>query len=122
VLHTIVTAADIQDRDGEAWLLGHAVRSLSLPAEALRRGWLSRILVPRRHAVRTATGAGGDRQALAPGQRLRHVAQALDDETSPCLADRCHRLGKDCENLNHKAQALLLMTSVRLRVRKLCRA
>ena len=36
--------------------------------------------------------------------------------------NRCRRLGKDWENLNRKARAFLLMASIRLMVRRLCRA
>ena len=36
--------------------------------------------------------------------------------------NHCRRLGKDWENLNHKARAFLLMASVRFTVRSLCRA
>ena len=36
--------------------------------------------------------------------------------------NRCRRLAKDWENLNRKAQAFLLMASIRFMVRRLCRA
>jgi putative transposase len=36
--------------------------------------------------------------------------------------NRCRRLAKDWENLSHKARVFLLMASVRLMVRRLCRA
>ena len=36
--------------------------------------------------------------------------------------NRCRRLSKDWENLNRKAQAFLLMASIRFMVRRLCRA
>jgi putative transposase len=35
---------------------------------------------------------------------------------------RCRRLSKDWENHNYKARTFLLMASVRLMVRRLCRA
>jgi transposase len=34
--------------------------------------------------------------------------------------NRCRRLAKDWENLNHKARAFLLLASIRLMVRRLC--
>jgi transposase len=43
-------------------------------------------------------------------------------ERTLALLNHCPRLGKDWENLNRKAQAFLLMASVRLMVRRLCRA
>ena len=43
-------------------------------------------------------------------------------ERTPAWLSRCRRLGKDWENLNHKARTFLLMASVRLMVRRLCRA
>ena len=36
--------------------------------------------------------------------------------------NRCRRMARDWENLNHRAQAFLLMASIRLMVRRLCRA
>jgi transposase len=36
--------------------------------------------------------------------------------------NRCRRLAKDWENLNRKARAFLLLASIRLMVRRLCRA
>ena len=35
--------------------------------------------------------------------------------------NRCRRLAKDWENLNAKARAFLLLASIRLMVRRLCR-
>ena len=35
---------------------------------------------------------------------------------------RCRRLSKDWEALNHKARAFLMMASIRLMVRRLCRS
>jgi transposase len=35
--------------------------------------------------------------------------------------NRCRRLTKDWENLNHRARAFLLMASIHLMVRRLCR-
>ena len=35
--------------------------------------------------------------------------------------NRCRRLAKDLENLNLKARAFLLLASIRLMVRRLCR-
>ena len=37
------------------------------------------------------------------------------------VLNRCRRLAKDWENLNRKARAFLLMASIRLMVRRLCR-
>jgi transposase len=36
--------------------------------------------------------------------------------------NRCRRLSKSWKNLNHKTRAFLLMASIRLMVRRLCRA
>jgi len=35
--------------------------------------------------------------------------------------NRCRRLSKDWESLNHTARAVLLLASIRLMVRRLCR-
>ena len=36
--------------------------------------------------------------------------------------NRCRRLAKDWESLNHKARAFLLLASIRLMVRRLCKS
>jgi putative transposase len=42
-------------------------------------------------------------------------------ERSLAGLNRCRRLAKDWENLNVKARAFLLLASIRLMVRRLCR-
>src|SRR5208337_1108963 len=65
---------------------GHAIRPLSLPAQALR-GWrLSRTRVPRLRASRPGAGGSGDRQTLGSGQRLRRLAETLGGGKNAGLA------------------------------------
>jgi transposase len=122
VLHAIVTAADVQDRDGGAWLLatlfGLYLFLLKLYADGGYQGpefcksvkaALSQVQV---EIVKRSDQAKGF--VVLP---KRWVV-----EGTLAWLNRCHRLGKDWESLNHKARAFLLMASVRLMVRRLCRA
>jgi putative transposase len=120
VLHAIVTAADVQDRDGGAWLLGtlfglhpfllrfYADGGYQGPAfRAAVQDVLSQVkleIVKRSDQVKGFL--------VLPKRRL--VERTL------AWLSRCRRLGKDWENLNHKARAFLLMASIRLMVRRLC--
>src|SRR5271165_375323 len=65
---------------------GHAIRPLSLPAQALRRWRLSRTRVPRLRASRPGAGGSGDRQTLGSGQRLRRLAETLGGGKNAGLA------------------------------------
>jgi len=86
VLHAIVTAADVQDRDGGAWLLATLFGLYPLFAEALCRRRLPGARVPQLRQSRAVTGTGGDREALRSGQGLRGAAQALGGGKNARLA------------------------------------
>lgn len=116
-----MTAADIQDRDGGAMLLatlfGMFPFLLKLYAdagyqgrqfqEALKRVWSQAEL----EIVKRSDQAKGF--VVLP---KRWVI-----ERTLAWLNRCRRLGKDWENLNVKARAFLLLASIRLMVRRLCR-
>jgi len=121
VLDAIVTAADIQDRDGGAMLLatlfGMFPFLLKLYADAGYQGpqfqkALKRIL----SNVEVEIVKRSDRQKGFVVLPKRWVV-----ERTLAWLNRCRRLAKDWENLNVKARAFLLLASIRLMVRRLCR-
>jgi transposase len=121
LLQAIVTAADIQDRDGGAMLLatlfGMFPFLLKLYADAGYQGRqfqeaLKRVLSQAElEIVKRSDQAKGF--VILP---KRWVV-----ERTLAWLNRCRRLGKDWENLNVKARAFLLLASIRLMVRRLCR-
>ena len=123
MLHAIVTAADIQDRDGGAWLLGTLFGLYPIPAEALCRRRLPGTRVPQGHQEacwqmsRWRSSSARTRPRVSSVLPKRWVV-----ERTLAWLNRCRRLSKDWENLNHKARAFLLMASIRFMVRRLCRA
>ena len=120
LLHALVTSADVQDRDGGLLLLStlfgqfpflrklfadsayagpvfHDGLATALPAlvtEIVRRCDQARgfVVLPKRWIVERTIG----------------------------WLNRCRRLAKDWENLNHNALAFLRLASIRLMLRKLC--
>ena len=85
LLHGIVTAADVQDRDGGLALLA-TLRSVSLSREIVRRQRLSGAGLSPRPGRHPARSRDRDRQAIRSGEGLRHPAQALGGRTHHRLA------------------------------------
>ena len=122
MLHAIVTAADIQDRDGGAMLLatlfGMFPFLLKLYADGGYQGpefqkALKRVL----SEAETEIVKRSDRAKGFVVLPRRWVV-----ERTLAWLNRCRRLAKDWENLNLKARAFLLLASIRLMVRRICRA
>ena len=120
MLHAIVHAADIQDRDGGALLLatlfGMFPFLLKLYADggyqgiafqSAVRGVLARIEV---EIVKRSDRAKG----------FLVLPKRWIVERTFAWLNRCRRLAKDWENLNHTALAFLRLASIRLMLRKLC--
>jgi transposase len=121
LLHAIVTAADIQDRDGGAMLLAalfgmfpfllklYAVGGYQGPEfqNSLRR-------VLSQAEVQIVKRSDRDKGFVVLPRRWV-VKRTL------AWLSRCRRLGKDWQNLNLKARAFLLLASIHLMVRRLCR-
>jgi transposase len=120
-MHAMIHAADVQDRDGGvlvmASLFGLYPFLLKLYADqgyqgpqfkaALQRG-LSQVnleIVRRSDTAKTFT--------VLPKRWI--VERTIG------WLNRCRRLAKDWECLNHKALAFLRWASIRLMLRKLCR-
>jgi transposase len=121
MLHAIVHAADIQDRDGGAMLLatlfGRFPFLLKLYADGGYQGAqfqseLKRILSQVELEI-------VKRSDLAKGFVVLPKRWVV--ERTLAWLNRCRRLAKDWENLNFKARAFLLLASIRLMVRRLCR-
>lgn len=121
-MQAIVHAADIQDRDGGvvlmAGLFGLFPFLLKLYADGGYQG---------------EQFQNGMRKALAQVQVeiVKRSDQAKGFVVLPkrwivertfAWLNRCRRLAKDWENLNRKALAFLRIASIRLMVRRLCKA
>ena len=122
MLHAIVTAADIQDRDGGAWLLGTLFGLypflLKLYADGGYQG-------PEFRASVSAILSQVDVEIVKRSDRAKGfvvLPKRWVVERTLAWLNRCRRLSKDWENLNHKARAFLMMASIRFMVRRLCRA
>src|ERR1700733_9589023 len=122
MLHAIVTAADIQDRDGGAWLLGTLFGLypflLKLYADGGYQG-------PEFRASVSAIISQVDVEIVKRSDRAKGfvvLPKRWVVERTLAWLNRCRRLSKDWENLNHKARAFLMMASIRFMVRRLCRA
>ncbi len=122
MLHSIATAADIHDRDGGASLLGTPFGLypflLKLYADGGYQG-------PEfRSSVKTVLSKVNVEIVRRADQVKGFVVLPKRWVVERTLAwlNRCRRVAKDWENLNHKARAFLLMASIRLMVRRLCRA
>jgi len=121
VLHAVVTAADVQDRDGGSWLLGTLFGLYpflrKLYADSGYQG-------ARFQASVRAVLAQMDVQIVKRSDQVKGfvvLPKRWVVERTLAWLNRCRRLSKDWESLNHMARAVLLMASFRLMVRRLCR-
>ena len=104
MLHSIVTAADVQDRDGGAWLLGTLFGLhpflLKLYADGGYQG-------PEfRKSVKAVLSQVNVEIVKRSDQAKGFVVLPKRWVVERTLAwlNRCRRLGKDWENLNHRGQ------------------
>ena len=121
VLHAVVTAADVQDRDGGSWLLGTLFGLYpflrKLYADSGYQG-------ARFQASVRAVLAQMDVQIVKRSDQVKGfvvLPKRWVVERTLAWLNRCRHLSKDWESLNHTARAVLLMASMRLIVRRLCR-
>ena len=120
VLHALVTAADVQDRDGGVLLL----RTLFGQFPFLRKLFAdSAYAGPIFH-----TGAAEAMPSLAV-EIVKRSKQTKGFVVEPkrwivertiAWLNRCRRLARDWENRNHSALAFLRLASIRFMLRKLC--
>ena len=120
ILHALVHAADIQDRDGGAWLIatlfGMFPFLLKLYADGGYQGpefrrAVNAILAPINVEI---VGRADQAKGFVVLPRRWVVERTF------AWLNRCRRLAKDWETLNQKARAFLLLASIRLMLRKLC--
>ena len=120
LLHAIVHAADLQDRDGGVLLMASLFGLFpflrKLYADGGYQGPVFRKALARvlRHIdleiVKRSDGARG----------FEVLPRRWIVERTIGWLNRCRRLAKDWENLNRKALAFLRLASIRLMLRKLC--
>jgi transposase len=120
LIHAIVHAADIQDRDGGAFVMatmfGLYPFLMKLYADGGYQGPLFRRGVAKIMArVNVEIVKRSDHAKGFVVLPKRWVV-----ERTFAWLGRCRRLAKDWENLNRKALAFLRLASIRLMLRKLC--
>ena len=120
MIHAIVHAADIQDRDGGAFVMatmfGLYPFLMKLYADGGYQGPLFRRAVAKIMAqVNIEIVKRSDHAKAFVVLPKRWVV-----ERTFAWLGRCRRLAKDWENLNRKALAFLRLASIRLMLRKLC--
>jgi len=120
LLHAIVHAADIQDRDGGvlvmATLFGMYPFLLKLYADAGYQG--TRFQSALLHVVRHVNVEIVKRSDAAKGFIVMPKRWIV--ERTIGWLNRCRRLAKDWECLNRSALAFLRWSSIRLMLRRLC--
>ena len=120
LLHGIVTAADVQDRDGGlvllATLFGLFPFLEKLFADSAYEGPIFRTGLARiLPNLKTEIVKRSDRAKGFVVLPKRWIV-----ERTIAWLNRCRRLAKDWENLNCTALAFLKLASIRLMLRKLC--
>ena len=120
LLHGIVTAADVQDRDGglalPATLFGLFPFLGKLFADSAYQGPVfHRALAGILPDLETEIVKRSDRVKGFVVQPRRWVV-----ERTIAWLNRCRRLAKDWENLNRNALAFIKLASIRLMLRNLC--
>ena len=120
MLHALVTAADVQDRDGGVLLLstlfGQFPFLRKLFADSAYAGPIFQHGVTK--AMRGLLVEIVKRSDHAKGFVVQPKRWIV--ERSIAWLGRCRRLAKDWENRNHNALAFLRLASIRLMLRKLC--
>jgi len=120
VLHAIVHAADLQDRDGGvllmATLFGLFPFLRKLYADGGYQGPVFQQALKR--VLRQVDLEIVKRSDHAKGFEV--LPKRWIVERTIAWLNRCRRLAKDWENLNRKALAFLRLASIRLMLRKLC--
>jgi len=122
MLHAVVHAADIQDRDGGALVMATLFGLFpflgKLYADGGYQGAKFQTAVKR--AINQLNVEIVKRSDAARGFLVLPKRWVV--ERTLAWPNRCRRLAKDWECLNRRARGFLLLASVRLMVRRLCRS
>ena len=120
LLHGVVTAADVQDRDGGLELLA----TLSGLFPFLRKLFAdSAYQGPIFHGALASILPRLEIEIVKRSDRIKGFVvepRRWVVERTIAWLNRCRRLAKDWENLNRNALAFLKLASIRLMLRKLC--
>ena len=120
LIHAVVHAADIQDRDGGelvmATLFGMFPFLLKLYADGGYQGPLFRTAVKK--VMKQVNVEIVKRSDTAKGFVL--LPKRWVGERTFAWLGRCRRLAKERESLNRKGSAFLRLASIRLMMKKLC--
>ena len=120
LLHAIVHAADLQDRDGGVLLMATVFGLFpflrKLYADGGYQGPVFQSALAR--TLRQIGLQIVKRSDRAQGFEV--LPKRWIVERTIAWLNRCRRLAKDWENLNRKALAFLRLASIRLMLRKLC--
>jgi transposase len=120
VLHAIVHAADLQDRDGGALLMATLFGLFPFLRKLYADGGYQGPVFQRAlsRVLRQVELEIVKRSDHAKGFEV--LPKRWIVERTIGWLNRCRRLAKDWENLNRKALAFLRLASIRLMLRKLC--
>ncbi len=120
LMHALVHAADVQDRDGGAVLMATLCGAFPfltrLFAEGGYQGPQFKSAIRRTLAAVTVEIVKRSDQA----KTFVVLPKRWIGERTLAWLGRCRRLAKDWECLNHKALAFLRLASIRFMLRKLC--
>ena len=120
MLHALVTAADVQDRDGGLLLLSSLFGQFpflrKLFADSAYMGPIFQDgIADAMPSLMIEIVKRSDRAKGFVVEPMRWIV-----ERTIGWLGRCRRLAKDWENRNHNALAFLRLASIRLMLRKLC--
>ena len=120
MLHAIVHAADIQDRDGGVLLMASLFGLFPFLRKLYADGGYQGPVFQKAMArvLRRIDVEIGKRSDRAKGFEV--LPKRWIVERTIGWLGRCRRLATDWENLNRKALAFLRLASIRLMLRKLC--
>ena len=120
LLHAIVHAADLQDRDGGVLLMATVFGLFPFLRKLYADGGYQG---PVFQSALARTLRQIDLQIVKRSDRAQGfevLPKRWIVERTIAWLNRCRRLAKDWENLNRKALAFLRLASIRLMLRKLC--
>ena len=120
VLHTVVTAAGVQDRDGGVLLLSTLFGQFPFLRKLFADGAYAGPVFQQgaANAMRSLTVEIIKRADHAKGFVVEPKRWIV--ERSIAWLNRCRRLAKDWENRNHNALAFLRLAAIRFMLRRLC--